>query len=111
MNVRVDTIALEHLPATIGTAVALTLPCNRTLTLAALSSALLPHCSPLFLFVSPSFLQVIKGWDIGMASMLKGEKAIFTIAPDHAYGSQDVGDGLIPANSTLVFEVELINSQ
>ena len=32
--------------------------------------------------------QVIKGWDIGLASMKKGEKAILTCKPEFAYGAQ-----------------------
>jgi len=51
--------------------------------------------------------QVIKGWDLGVATMRKGEKAILTCKPEYAYGSQS--QGKIPANSTLQFEVELLN--
>ena len=30
----------------------------------------------------------IRGWDLGVATMTKGEKAIFTIAPELAYGTR-----------------------
>eukprot|EP00798_Chlamydomonas_sp_ICE-L_P028712 gene28712-31881_t len=40
-----------------------------------------------------------------------GEKSKLTISPDYAYGNRDVGGGLIPANSTLIFEVELLSFQ
>merc|ERR1719421_2399133 len=51
--------------------------------------------------------QVIKGWDLGVATMKKGEIAKFTISPEFGYG--DVGAGeKIPGGATLVFEVELI---
>lgn len=51
--------------------------------------------------------QVIKGWDEGIALLKVGDKAIFTIPPALAYGDRDMGT--IPANSTLVFEVELVD--
>jgi hypothetical protein len=52
--------------------------------------------------------QVIKGWDVGVATMKKGEQAVFTIAPDHAYGEAG-SPPTIPANATLKFDVELIS--
>ena len=52
--------------------------------------------------------QVIQGWDQGVLSMKVGGKRKITIPPEMAYGDRDVGNGLIPANSTLVFEVELL---
>ncbi len=52
--------------------------------------------------------QVIRGWDEGVAQMSKGQKAILICPPDYAYGKNGVGK-LIPPNSTLKFEVELID--
>ena len=52
--------------------------------------------------------QVIKGWDLGFATMKKGEKAILKCRSDYAYGERAMGDK-IPANATLFFDVELID--
>jgi FKBP-type peptidyl-prolyl cis-trans isomerase len=50
---------------------------------------------------------VIQGWELGVTGMKVGEKRKLTIPPELAYGNQAVG-GVIPANSTLVFEVEML---
>ncbi|CAL1683745.1 unnamed protein product [Lasius platythorax] len=51
---------------------------------------------------------VIKAWDIGVASMKKGEIAILTCAPEYAYG-KDGSPPLIPPEATLKFEIELLD--
>jgi peptidylprolyl isomerase len=50
--------------------------------------------------------QVIKGWDEGIALLNVGDKALLTIPPQIGYGERNMGK--IPANSTLIFEVELL---
>jgi peptidylprolyl isomerase len=51
---------------------------------------------------------VIKGWDLGVATMKKGELAVLTCRADYAYGESGSPPS-IPANSTLKFEVELLD--
>ncbi|MDP8323045.1 MAG: FKBP-type peptidyl-prolyl cis-trans isomerase [Candidatus Stygibacter australis] len=51
--------------------------------------------------------RVIKGWDEGVAYLHVGDKATFIIPPEIGYGSMKNGD--IPANSTLIFDVELLD--
>jgi len=52
---------------------------------------------------------VIRGWDETVLDMQVGEKRLVIIPPELAYGNQDIGNGLIPANSFLIFEMELVS--
>ena len=53
--------------------------------------------------------QVIKGWDVGVAGMKVGGTRLLIIPPSFGYGAQAMGS--IPANSTLMFEVQLVDVQ
>lgn len=52
--------------------------------------------------------EVIKGWDQGVATMARGETAVFTITSKYAYGEMGSAPK-IPGNATLVFEVQLFD--
>lgn len=50
--------------------------------------------------------EVIKGWDIGVAGMSVGGERRLTIPSNQAYGSKAMPG--IPANSTLVFDIKML---
>ncbi|GLB36761.1 putative peptidyl-prolyl cis-trans isomerase [Lyophyllum shimeji] len=51
--------------------------------------------------------KVIKGWDEGVPQLSLGQKAYLIATPDYAYGARGFPP-VIPPNSTLKFEVELL---
>lgn len=51
--------------------------------------------------------QVIKGWDEAFLLLQVGDKATIKLPPDIAYGAN--AQGSIPANSTLIFDIELLD--
>lgn len=51
---------------------------------------------------------MIKAWDLGVASMKRGELAVLYCKSEYAYGKAG-SPPKIPADATLVFEVELFD--
>lgn len=52
--------------------------------------------------------RMIKGWEEGISLMSIGSKYRLIIPSNLAYGEQGAGNGIIPPNSTLVFDVEML---
>jgi len=53
-------------------------------------------------------VRLIQGWSEGMVGMKEGGTRELIVHPDIGYGSQAKGD-MIPANSTLYFEIDFLN--
>jgi peptidylprolyl isomerase len=55
--------------------------------------------------------RVLPGWEEAILDMRAGEKRLVVVPPELAFGERGAGDGAIPANSFLVFELELVRVQ
>ncbi len=50
----------------------------------------------------------LKAWDIGVATMKRGEIARFLSKPKYAYGLKGL-EGKVPSATSVIFEIELLN--
>lgn len=55
--------------------------------------------------------RVIPGWVMGVPGMRVGGLRRLVIPPDLAYGSAGAGNGIIPPNATLIFDIEVVAIQ
>lgn len=53
---------------------------------------------------------VIPGWIEALQLMREGDSWQLVIPPNLGYGVRPMGDGLIPANSTLIFDIKLVET-
>ncbi len=60
------------------------------------------------LFTSIFVYVVIRGLDLAVATMKKGEHAEITIESEYGYGDEGM-HGIIPGGATLIYDIELIN--
>jgi FKBP-type peptidyl-prolyl cis-trans isomerase len=54
--------------------------------------------------------KLIPGWTEALGLMREGDKWHLVIPSDLAYGARGAGDGLIPPNQTLIFDMELLST-
>lgn len=52
--------------------------------------------------------EVIQAWEIVLPKISLGQKILMTVTPEYAYGKAGL-PGVIPPNSTIVFEIELLS--
>merc|ERR1712179_62185 len=55
--------------------------------------------------------QVIEGFERGIAQMSLGQRVSPTLSPDMGYGEHGTGDGAIPPNAALIFDLEILRIQ
>ena len=55
--------------------------------------------------------QVIKGWDLVITTLSKGQREMVYIPSKLAYGAKGAGNGRIPPNANLIFDIRLLSIQ
>jgi len=52
---------------------------------------------------------VIRGWEEGLRGTCPGEKVVLDIPSELGYGEKGAGNGVIPPNADLIFEIEMVD--
>lgn len=55
--------------------------------------------------------RLIKGWEQGVVGMKVGGKRTLIIPPELGYGANGAGNGVIPPNAQLIFDIELLSAK
>merc|ERR1712127_331318 len=53
--------------------------------------------------------KLILGWEEGIPQLSLGQRASLTLSPDMAYGEEGAGEGVIPPNAALIFDIEILS--
>lgn len=53
-------------------------------------------------------MNLLSGFEASIKNMYKGEKSVFVVKPNYAYGKEGLPEKKIPPNAVLEYEIELL---